>query len=159
HFPTFEKGVALDVAVVGDGQSAGEIVADLLRRYPTARIHLIISGYALRPVDDSPFVNEAFSSDSTTEFYESTEVIQKVLRRELRNTNYGAIDSDLIREIYNYAYMDEVKGSQRLFVYSFSKLISAQQTVSSVKIVIANRVNDSHQELQCNCVVLATGYT
>jgi len=158
HLSKFAKVEMLDFAVVGDGQSAGEIAADLLRRYPTARIHLIISGYALRPVDDSPFANEAFFSSSTTEFYQSTEGLQEAIRSELWNTNYGTVDSDLIDEIYYSGYIDEVKGRQRLFIYRFAKLISAQQIDLNVKVLISNRINGTHQELQCNCVVLATGY-
>ncbi|MCZ3089027.1 lysine N(6)-hydroxylase/L-ornithine N(5)-oxygenase family protein, partial [Acinetobacter baumannii] len=48
------------ILVVGGGQSAVEIATDLGERYPRALIDLAIRGPALKPADDSPFVNEIF---------------------------------------------------------------------------------------------------
>src|SRR4029450_4487958 len=62
----------LRFGVVGDGQSAGEIVLDLLQRYPLAQVHVFIRSYALRPVDRSPFVNEAFSFAEMKAFHDAS---------------------------------------------------------------------------------------
>jgi len=67
-----ESESAQDFGVIGDGQSAGEVVIDLLKRHPAARVHLFISGYAPRPVDNSPFVNEVFFAGETDTFYRSS---------------------------------------------------------------------------------------
>ncbi|TXC99756.1 SidA/IucD/PvdA family monooxygenase [Streptomyces sp. ISID311] len=57
-------------AVIGGGQSAGEVVAYVLERYENAQVHMVMSGYAPRPTDNSPFVNEhaprGCSSDTST---------------------------------------------------------------------------------------------
>jgi lysine/ornithine N-monooxygenase len=50
------------VVLAGSGQSAGEIALHILTEYPSVELHLAISGYALRPTDNSPFVNEQFYS-------------------------------------------------------------------------------------------------
>jgi lysine/ornithine N-monooxygenase/predicted FMN-binding regulatory protein PaiB len=152
HADTYEFGV------VGDGQSAGEIVAELLHRYPRALVHLFISGYAPRPVDNSPFVNEAFFSQEAEVFYLSSEAKRKAMRHDLRNTNYGVIDPELIKEIYRCAYLDEVKGERRLFVHRFSKLVSAEENGNGVKVMVQEHCGGDSQALRCDGLVLATGY-
>jgi len=49
-----DKGAPYKVAVVGAGQSAAEIYADLHSKYPNCHTRLIIRGQALKPSDDSP---------------------------------------------------------------------------------------------------------
>lgn len=160
HFPRCfaEHTEVYDFGVVGDGQSAGEIVADLLRRYPRSRVHLFVSGYAPRPADNSPFVNEVFFSQEAEAFYHFSEAKRRAVHGELRNTNYGVIDPELIKEIYRCAYLDEVKGQQRLIVHRFSRLVSATENGDGVKVTIQERCSGATQMLRCDGLVLATGY-
>ena len=48
------------IAVIGSGQSAAEIFTDLCGRFPTAEVSMVMRSQAMRPADDSPFVNEIF---------------------------------------------------------------------------------------------------
>ena len=56
------------VAVIGGGQSAAEVFHNLHARYPACKTNLIIRGAALKPSDDSPFVNEIFVQDTRSCF-------------------------------------------------------------------------------------------
>lgn len=160
RFPHYftEHARAYEFAVVGNGQSAGEIVANLLHIYPKAHVHLFVSGYAPRPADNSPFVNEAFFSDEAEAFYQSSEAKRRALRTELRNTNYGVIDPAVINELYRSAYLDEVKGEQRLFIHRFSRLVSAEESGEGVKVTIGENCSGKVRMLECDALVLATGY-
>lgn len=144
-------------AVVGEGQSAGEIVAYLMRRYPRCRVHLFLAGYAPRPVDSSPFLNEAFFSKAVDEVFSAAANRRAGLARELRNANYGVMSSEVIEEIYRAAYSDEVKGEQRLFIRNFATLLSAQQNADQVELTIQSLGGETISET-CDAVVLATGY-
>lgn len=153
-----DRSQELEFGVVGDGQSAGEIVSELLDKYPKARVHMFVSGYAPRPSDSSPFVNEAFFSTEAEAFYMSPEPKRKALRGDLRNTNYGVIDPDLLDDIYWRAYLDEVKGQRRLFVHRFSKLMSAEENGNGLKVKVQERCTGATEVLRCDGLVLATGY-
>lgn len=97
------------VAVVGSGQSAAEIFSYLHEHYPNCNTKLVIRGGALRPSDDSPFVNEIFNPsrvDST--FYRSPEIREASLAQD-RNTNYGVVRLNLIEHIYSTLYAQRIK--------------------------------------------------
>lgn len=144
--------------VAGGGQSAGEIVAYLLDRYEHAQIHMVISGYAPRPTDNSPFTNEQFFSRNVDLFHRLDRATMAKVSEGLHNANYGVIREDLLDKLYQTAYMDEVKGVQRLFIHPFSRLAQAQASGAAFHVKIQNRLQGDNTELLCDGVVLATGY-
>jgi lysine/ornithine N-monooxygenase len=146
-----------DFAVVGDGQSAGEITAYLLRHYANARVHLHIPSFAPRQADSSPFVNEAFFSCEVDSTFFEEQAHRGTINGELRNTNYGVMDSDLINQIYRATYLDEVRGERRLFVHRFSTFLSADDRHDRLEIVLQKAQGEVTREY-CDALVLATGY-
>ena len=70
HHPHAKK-----IAVVGGGQSAAEIFMDLHHRYEKekAQVDLIMRARAIKPSDDSPFVNEIFNTDFTDYVFNSSD--------------------------------------------------------------------------------------
>jgi len=145
--------------VVGDGQSAGEIVVNLQRRYPNARVHMLVRGHAPRPADSSPFVNEMFSSAEARAFYEADPAHKLAIREEQRGTNYGVIDADVLRELYSMAYASEVRGERLLSLHRHTQVVSAVEEDDHVDIVMEDRCTHARQALRCDAVVFATGYT
>lgn len=160
RFPTLfaDQAKPYVFAVAGAGQSAGEVAGYLLDRYEQAQIHLLIPGHALRPTDNSPFVNEQFYQQSADDFYGFSEEKRTALLHELRNTNYGSIREDLLDHLYNTAYLDSVKGRQRLFVHTCSTLGRVDKDNDSLRAKIEDRFGGPGWELQCDGIVLATGY-
>jgi lysine/ornithine N-monooxygenase/predicted FMN-binding regulatory protein PaiB len=153
-----DRNAPYELGVVGDGQSAAEIASYLLKRYPKARVHLFVAGYALRPADNSPFVNECFSSEEVLRFYSANQTMRRAMRAELRNTNYGVVDAEVLDELYEIAYCDEVKGQRRLILHRFSLLESAQGTDDHVQLFIKDRCGHRVARHRYDGVVLATGY-
>lgn len=145
-------------AVVGNGQSAAEIVEYLLSHYPEATAHLFISDYTLRATDHSPFINEHFFSTKAEEFYEFPPAKRAALRNALRPTNYGVVDVDLLQKLYQIAYVDEVKGCRRLVIHPESWLTQLEEVDEGVVASFEDRFSGEPSEFQFDGAVLATGY-
>ena len=156
RFPDTELGY--DFAVAGGGQSAGEIVAYLLKRYARARVNLVIGGTALRATDSSPYMNEHYYSHSVDDFHRLGAEQRAELRDELRVTNYGVVDPDLIDEIYRADYLDEVRGERRLRIHALSRLGEVRRHSGRLSAKIRDRFGGAERELRCDGLVLATGY-
>ncbi|EDU51193.1 IucD Lysine ornithine N-monooxygenase [Pyrenophora tritici-repentis] len=97
------------VAVVGNGQSAAEIFDFLHSNYPNARTRLLIKGGALRPSDDSPFVNEIFNPSRTDCTYARAPKLRAATLLEDKGTNYGVVRLDLLEHIYETLYMQRIR--------------------------------------------------
>jgi L-ornithine N5-oxygenase len=146
------------VVLVGDGQSAGEIAMFILTHCPSTELHLVIPGYALRPTDNSAFVNEQYFSASSERFFRQPPARRAKQLADLRNSNYGAVEETLLDGIYRLAYLDEVAGRTRLFTHPYSRLISAESEGAGTVVTIEDRFDQATRTLHCDVAVLATGY-
>ncbi|KAI9003541.1 L-lysine 6-monooxygenase, partial [Gaertneriomyces semiglobifer] len=100
------------LAVIGSGQSAAEVFYDLAQKYPNAQVNLIFRDSALRPSDDSSFVNEIFDPDARDGFFRRTpEERQQTLARN-KATNYSVVNISLIEELYNMMYKQKLPGNE-----------------------------------------------
>lgn len=157
--------------VVGSGQSAAEIFHDLCRRYPAAQVSLIIKGSALRPSDDSPFVNEIFDPARIDGIYRQNPVSRQSAIAQDRSTNYGVVRLDLLEEIYGDLYAqrvtqhDEAKWQHRILAH---RSISGWDDRSDQRQVRLHIDMDPEQAmldcskaaetLEADAVFVATGY-
>ncbi|MBS4729808.1 SidA/IucD/PvdA family monooxygenase [Mycobacterium sp. SM1] len=153
-----ESQKAYRFAVVGNGQSAAEIVEYLLNHYPLATLHLFIPDHTLRAADSSPFINEHFFSASAAEFYDYSLAKRSAVREELRPTNYGVVDPDLLQKLYETAYLDQVKGCRRLHLHCESRLTQVREVDNRVVARFADRFSGESSEFHFDGAVLATGY-
>ncbi|OCL06125.1 L-ornithine 5-monooxygenase (L-ornithine N(5)-oxygenase) [Glonium stellatum] len=96
------------IAVVGSGQSAAEIFDNLHSHYPNARTSLLIKGAALRPSDDSPFVNEIFNPSRVDSTFTQSPALRAATIAEDRNTNYGVVRLELLERIYETIYTQRI---------------------------------------------------
>ncbi|KAF2500519.1 L-ornithine 5-monooxygenase (L-ornithine N(5)-oxygenase) [Lophium mytilinum] len=97
------------IAVVGSGQSAAEIFDNLHAHYPNAKTTLLIKSGALRPSDDSPFVNEIFNPDRVSPTYAQDPGLRAATISEDRGTNYGVVRLDLLERIYETLYTQRIR--------------------------------------------------
>ncbi|MFG1478721.1 lysine N(6)-hydroxylase/L-ornithine N(5)-oxygenase family protein [Xanthobacter sp. V4C-4] len=108
-----ERHPAPRIAVVGAAQSAAEIFLDLTSRFPHGRVDMIVRGHALRPSDDTPFVNEIFHPEFTDFIFRQSEPRRRALIADFKSTNYSVVDADLIDRIYAILYQQRVTGDER----------------------------------------------
>ncbi|XVQ07079.1 SidA/IucD/PvdA family monooxygenase [Spirillospora sp. CA-255316] len=153
-----DRSEPYDLAVVGDGQSAGEIVGYLLKNFPEARVHLCLSGYALRATDNNPFVNEQFYEENSHDFHGRDENGRAALLKELRNTNYGVVEAGFLDDLYRLVYTEEVQGRRRLTTHPFSRVTRVDAADGAVTMTLADLLGGPGRTLRCDGVMLATGY-
>lgn len=97
------------ILVIGGGQSGAEIYCDLLTRFPDAQVCLMLKGAALKPSDDSPFVNEIFDPERVDECYQlDAQKRAENIRRD-KDTNYGVVRLELLEKIYMDLYVQQLK--------------------------------------------------
>lgn len=97
------------IAVVGAGQSAAEVFHNIPVRFPGTKSTLIIRGAALRPSDDSPFVNEVFDPERVDDVYAQDPSVRAKAIAKNKATNYGVVRIELLENIYSTMYSQRVQ--------------------------------------------------
>ncbi|KAL8813185.1 MAG: hypothetical protein Q9200_000452 [Gallowayella weberi] len=103
-----ENWKAHSVAVVGGGQSSAEIFDDLQTRYPNSSVTLFTGASALKPSDDSPFVNEVFDPERVDTFYNQAPESRHQSTLADKSTNYGVVRPELLDRLYEIMYQQRL---------------------------------------------------
>ncbi|WP_197021973.1 lysine N(6)-hydroxylase/L-ornithine N(5)-oxygenase family protein [Sulfitobacter sp. 20_GPM-1509m] len=144
------------IAVIGAGQSAAEVFADLAARREQPRVDMILRGRAIKPSDDTPFVNEIFDPAQTDRFHGLPEETRAQTLHSLAATNYAVTDADLIEHIYETLYAQDVRGDDRLGLLAETRVQEAQQAGAQVRVQLSGP--SGSQIAAYDLVVLGTGY-
>lgn len=152
------SGKPMRIAIIGGGQSAAEAFIDLNDSFPSAQVDLILRGSALKPADDSPFVNEVFSPEFTDLVFAQDTLERERLINEYQSTNYSVVDIDLIERIYGILYRQKVSGIARHTFRSLTRIDSAVADGQGIKLMLRNTANGELAEQHYDAVILATGY-
>ncbi|KAL9613822.1 MAG: hypothetical protein Q9167_001669 [Letrouitia subvulpina] len=103
-----QKHKPYNLAVIGGGQSSAEIFNDLPSKYPNSRVTLFTGSSALKPSDDSPFVNEVFDPERTDIFYDLPDEAQHKSIASNKATNYGVVRPELLDHLYKIMYQQRL---------------------------------------------------
>ncbi|WP_341316803.1 lysine N(6)-hydroxylase/L-ornithine N(5)-oxygenase family protein [Paraburkholderia sp. IMGN_8] len=153
------SGARKRVAVIGAGQSAAEVFIDLTRRFPHVDASLVIRSSALKPADDSPFVNEIFSPAFTDIVYAQPKDGRRSLIERFRDTNYAVVDRPLIEQIYEMLYLQSVSAERRHRLLANTGIETAVRTASGqIELTLRDRLSGHARAEQFDALVLATGY-
>lgn len=144
--------------VVGSGQSAAEIFQYLMNHYPEATITGALRRFAYKPADDSDFVNEIFFPQMVSFLYGLSETRRRSILREHNDTNYSAVDLDLIKQIYQALYERMIVGDERAKIQPFLELRGVRQGPSGVVAEFWSTAYERPEFLEADGVILATGY-
>ncbi|SPC23647.1 lysine N(6)-hydroxylase/L-ornithine N(5)-oxygenase family protein [Cupriavidus oxalaticus] len=153
-----QAGPVRRVAVIGSGQSAAEIFLDLHGREGGIEVDLVSRAPALKPADDSPFVNEIFNPRYIDYLFSRAPNEREQLLSEFGNTNYAVVDTDLIEAIYEVLYQQKVTGRVRHRLLAGCEARHAEADADGVRLDIARRDDGAHQLQRYDAVILATGY-
>jgi L-ornithine N5-monooxygenase len=147
-------------AVIGAGQSAAEIFYHLFSTYDRADVSVVFRQFAFKPADDSSFVNEIFFPQQVDFLYSLTPEKRQKLLEAHSDTNYSVVDLDLIKRIYKSMYEEKVIGRDRIHVMPLMNLVNLTDNGDSVTAHFNHMASDeSHVDLECDAVILATGYS
>ncbi|WP_434587409.1 lysine N(6)-hydroxylase/L-ornithine N(5)-oxygenase family protein [Streptomyces sp. A5-4] len=145
-------------AVVGAGQSAAETADYLHRTFPDAEVCAVFARYGYSPADDSPFANRIFDPAAVDDYYQAPEEYKQALMRYHGNTNYGVVDGELIEQLYRTVYQEKLAGVERLRILNATALVGIEELPDGARVVIRSLVDGEQSTLDCDAVVLATGY-
>ncbi|CAM4106055.1 L-ornithine N(5)-monooxygenase [Pseudomonas reidholzensis] len=151
-------GKPMRIAVIGSGQSAAEAFIDLNDSYPSVKVDMILRATALKPADDSPFVNEIFAPDYTDLVYNEPAEQRSKLIGEYHNTNYSVVDLDLIDRIYGILYRQKVAHQYRHNVLCRRNVEAVVATAEGIELTLRDLATDQQQTHRYDAVILATGY-
>ncbi|KAF2717076.1 putative L-ornithine 5-monooxygenase [Polychaeton citri CBS 116435] len=162
------------VAVIGAGQSAAEIFHSIPTFFPEAKSHLIIRGAALRPSDDSPFVNEIFDPDRVDHIFAQEPTVRARAIAQDKGTNYGVVRPELLDEIYSSLYSQRIRHSDeadwhhRILNHrtvTGSSNVTTADDRSAIRLHIHNDTGayrrdteSADEELDAELIVVASGY-
>lgn len=152
------RGVPTRIAVVGSGQSAAEAFIDLHDNYPAASVDMIVRGSALKPADDTPFVNDIFSPVYTDLVFDQPPQQRSKLLQEFHNTNYSVVDPQLIERIYGILYRQKVSKNYRQHVLCRQQIDAACATEQGIELILQDLTTGDRCQHRYDAVILATGY-
>jgi len=149
------------VAVVGGGQSAGEVMLDALsgdRGMPTT-VTWITGRSGLQPLDQSPFTNEFFNPAFARHFQALPEEHRRAVLGQQMSAIKG-ITTDLLHRIYTRLYeLDYLTPTGvRYRILSGVELRSLSERPATVTAEIADPVSGSRWSDDYDVVLLATGF-
>jgi L-ornithine N5-oxygenase len=156
HFP--RPDAPYRFLVVGSGQSAAEIFQYLFSHYPNAEVTAALRRFAYKPADESEFVNEIYSPAMTDLFFGLADEERRYLTNAHADTNYSAVDLELIRSIFRALYEMKVKGDTRVRVRSLVELRHLEQNGAGIVARLWNKAEGRMECLEADGVVLATGF-
>jgi L-ornithine N5-oxygenase len=156
HFPL--EDAPYRFIVVGSGQSAAEIFQYLFSHYPNAEVTAVMRRFAFKPADESEFVNELFYPATTDLFFGLPEAERRTLQAVHADTNYSAVDIELIRAIFRALYQKKLIGDAKVRIRSLRELRQVEPNGDAVVATLWNKAEGRLERMDADGVVLATGF-
>ncbi|MFC8198282.1 lysine N(6)-hydroxylase/L-ornithine N(5)-oxygenase family protein [Streptomyces sp. NPDC057298] len=157
-FRKLDQASVKRVAVVGAGQSAAEIARFVYDALPDATVSAIMPSYGYSIADDTPFANRIFDAEAVDDYYHGSQRSKDSFWRYHKNTNYGVVDDEVIRDLHQRAYDDEVRGTPRLEFLNLSRVDSVKQTDDDVRLTMHSVRNNGTFQVDVDVLICATGY-
>ncbi|HDS1795649.1 lysine N(6)-hydroxylase/L-ornithine N(5)-oxygenase family protein [Pseudomonas putida] len=151
-------GKPMRVAIIGSGQSAAEAFIDLNDSFPSVQAEMILRSSALKPADDSPFVNEIFAPAYTDLVFQQAPADREKLIGEYHNTNYSVVDLELIERIYAVLYRQKITRQPRHAVLCRQHVAAAVDVGGGIELTLRDLATGQQQTHRYDAVILATGY-
>ncbi|UFH49862.1 lysine N(6)-hydroxylase/L-ornithine N(5)-oxygenase family protein [Pseudomonas sp. KNUC1026] len=152
------QGRALRIAIIGSGQSAAEAFIDLHDSFPAVKVDMIVRGSALKPADDTPFVNEVFAPFYTDLVFSKPPQERASHIQEYHNTNYSVVDQGLIERIYAVLYRQKVARQFRHAVMCRQQVEAVTDAGEGIELSLRDLTLGTQQTRRYDAVILATGY-
>lgn len=152
------EGKPMRIAIIGSGQSAAEAFIDLNDSFPSVKVEMILRGTALKPADDSAFVNEIFAPQYTDLVFKQTPQDREKLIKEYHNTNYSVVDPELIERIYGILYRQKVAHQYRHAVLCRQQVEAVHTSDQGIELTLRDLATNQQRTHRYDAIILATGY-
>jgi L-ornithine N5-oxygenase len=121
-------------------------------------VDLIMRARAIKPSDNSPFVNEIFNADFVDHVYSRPRDERGALLREFWHTNYASPDLELIEQIFKVFYEQRVSGEARHRFLRRHEIQSVRASADGIHLNLLDVNAARESSTRYDAVVLATGY-
>jgi lysine N6-hydroxylase len=147
------------VTIVGSGQSAAEVYADLLDTLATGQaLNWVTRSPRFFPMEYTKLTLEMTSPEYTAYFQGLPETTREDLLQEQKSL-YKGISSDLVDQIFDRLYEKRVSGGVDTTLVTSSELAAVRVDGSSYVLDLHHHESDQDFALRTDGVVLATGYS
>jgi L-ornithine N5-oxygenase len=144
--------------VIGAGQSAGEAIFDLRKRFPNAQITGIQRSSGFKLYDLGHFSNLVYSPDETDYFYSLPQHNKAAAFAETVRTNYSGLDYEISAALYQQMYEDRVAGSPRITLRTRCKVDAIRAEGDNIHVHLIDAYSGKSDVIAADAVVLATGF-
>ncbi|RNJ42732.1 hypothetical protein B5V01_22210 [Mesorhizobium erdmanii] len=148
------------IAVVGSGQSAGEIVRFLLQHREVSEVIVVGRRHLFEQTDDNPFVNDFYTYPHSLKFAELPLEDRKRFLSDTRNTNFSTVTKDVLKSIYDLRFEDQACGRDRLRLFPYTEITAAKRLENGLRLDlrgIGGRPDSTTLEIEL--LVCATGFS
>lgn len=154
-----ERGRPSRFAVIGAGQTAGEIVMHLANEDPEAHVHSLVRHGGFKMYELGHFSNEVYFPAETDYVYGLEGEAREGALAQARATNYSAVDPDLSTALYQAVYQDQLTGKHRLHMHRRTDVTDVTVSEGGVRLETTEVNTGESGVLEVDAVVLCTGYT
>ncbi|WP_052230184.1 SidA/IucD/PvdA family monooxygenase [Streptomyces sp. CT34] len=151
-----------NVLLVGGGQSAAEIAADILsgRTGLPRQFTWAGGGRGFAPVDNSPFTNDWFNPRYVEFFQGLPEQQRHDLLGRQSAAAHGGISAPLLEQLYRRLYEIDYLLPEHVDhrLLAGARLIALERTGDVASAVLEDATTRTSQEVHADYVILATGY-
>ncbi|MEL4165048.1 lysine N(6)-hydroxylase/L-ornithine N(5)-oxygenase family protein [Corynebacterium bovis] len=150
-------GTGVRALVVGGGQSAAEVVRHL--HDGGATVTCTFNGFGFVPADDSPYANRVFDPSAVDDFFTAPDDVRGELMIRHRYTNYACVESELVTELYEREYREQITGDRRLDLRRTTVVDGVRALPDGrVEVGLRDRITGERTADAYDIVVCATGF-
>jgi L-ornithine N5-oxygenase len=146
------------VAVVGAGQSGAEVVRYLHDALPGAQVAAILPSYGYAIADNTPFANQVFDPSAVDDYFYGSELSKEEIWRYHKNTNYSVVDSDLLKDLYQRLYEDDLRGKKTVEFLNLTRISSVERLADGLRVTVNSVMTGRSFSFDVDVLVCATGY-
>jgi L-ornithine N5-monooxygenase len=153
------KDLPYRVAVVGAGQSAGELFCAVLSDLPECRPTMVMRSVGLNYYETSKFNNELYFPAFVDQFHGARPEARRQILTEMRHTNYAGLAPDTIEWLYRQFYLDKLSNRSRLQMINMHDVTGARDDGDEIVLELTDWRTGATQELRADLVLLGTGFS
>lgn len=146
------------IGIVGSSQSAVEAILHLNENHPEVQIIGMHRSFGFRLKDTSPFTGEVYFPEFVDLYYASDRVQKNRLNNDLYYTNYGAVDGDVLDELYRRIYKHKLNNKTPIIIHRVADIegviINKEKAIVKIQKLGSNDILNETFDL----VIVATGF-
>jgi L-ornithine N5-oxygenase len=147
------------VAVIGNAQSAAEMVQALQSDLPNCDIAWIMRSISLRSYEaNNKFTNEFYYPSFIDAFFDARPEGREQILQEMHRTNYSGVAPALLENLYADHYLDRLIGRRGKRMIAMTDVTGARGIDDEVELELTDRRTGGVTELRRDLVFLGTGF-